>query len=403
MWVRNPIFDYLVQQKWPIYNHNHEYFIYYMAFWLPPAMAAKALGAEYAPGLLYLWSLAGVSLSIFLFFFAFRRRVLYFTLVFLFLGSVSDLIRLPWRMAEVGMSIGFLNGAFWQSLMPYGNIDSFNHAFPWYHQITWTFNHAIPLMALISTCFTKRLPFPIALFSSALLVSSSPFAALALLPYLAGRFFRFISHEGRGAWHMLACAILAVAPLLLADCLYFLSNPVSESRFMFFDMNGRLFPEERVIIMLVLYALFILNTAVALKLFCFAYRRTAAYRTVMLLAFLLPIVWIGKENNELFFKASAVIYALIAFMMIRGYPYLSKKRRIFMVVWILIAAIASCKDIGLVAAHYTWNENAMISNYQPPWEGMKPEQHRYYRRFWGPEPKSMFPDSWHHMEILKAG
>lgn len=305
-------------------------------------------------------------------------------------------------MAEVSMSIGFLNGSFWQSLMPYGNIDSFNHAFPWYHQITWTFNHAIPLMVVISMCFTKKLSLPVVLFSSSLLVSSSPLAALALLPYLAGRFFRFISREGRGSLHMLAFAILAVSPLLLADCLYFLSNPVSESRFMFVDMNGCLFPWERVIIMLILYVLFILNTIVALRLFCFLYRRTAAYGAALLLAFLLPIVWIGKENNELFFKASAVMYALIAFMMIRGYPYLSKKRRIFMIVWILITAIASCKDIGLVAERYTWDENSMPRNYQLPWEGMQPEEHRYYRRFWGPEPKNMFPDSWHRMEILKS-
>ena len=44
--VRNPIYETLIRCDWPLVDAGDSHFIYYLAFWLPPALACKCFSCS---------------------------------------------------------------------------------------------------------------------------------------------------------------------------------------------------------------------------------------------------------------------------------------------------------------------------------------------------------------------
>lgn len=403
MWARNPIYTSLVRQEWPVTNAQGEYFVYYMAHWLPPAFFSKLAGGHYAQHLLYLWSLIGVLLSMSLLFLRFKRKAILLALVLFFLGMPGDLFRIPAHLEE----IPFLNTAFLSSspigchLIACAKADLSNHAYPWLHQITWTFNHGIPLLLFLSLCFSGRLTQPALIFCSALLFTATPLGAIALLPYLLLLLKKSLS-LGYIADHR-RILILTLTPcmlLLLANLLYFASGPASSFQCMLSGINGSSLSHNLVAYRLSLYAINAIIIIGSLFTFCKAYRHTAPFQSIVLLIIILPFVWIGCDNNELYFKGSAVLYGLFALLLVRGAPFLSRKKLILLSLYLALSILPALRDLNLVVSRYTWDEQKMQANLQPDWDGKKPEEHIWYKRFWGDSPKEL-PWAGRHLSPLK--
>lgn len=89
---RNAVFNDLVAKKWPyMINDNHRLstshgpalFIYYIIYWLPPAMAGKMLGLSAGYFFLFLWTLLGMGLTFYFICRYFRRVNVWLLLIFL--------------------------------------------------------------------------------------------------------------------------------------------------------------------------------------------------------------------------------------------------------------------------------------------------------------------------------
>ncbi len=92
--VRTAIYDTLVRCDWPLFDYQGRYFVYYAAFWLPPALASKIMGngiSSYA--LLQLWVTLGVMLAFLSLFCRWRGRAWMVLLIALALGSLYDVTR----------------------------------------------------------------------------------------------------------------------------------------------------------------------------------------------------------------------------------------------------------------------------------------------------------------------
>ena len=99
--VRNPIYETLIRCDWPLVDAGDSHFIYYLAFWLPPALACKCFSCSDIFIINYVltaWTGLGLALDLTLFSSIFRSPALFFVLQLTFQdsphGSVSRAIHL---------------------------------------------------------------------------------------------------------------------------------------------------------------------------------------------------------------------------------------------------------------------------------------------------------------------
>lgn len=252
-----------------------------------------------------------------------------------------------------------------------------------------TFNNALP----VATAFALLLaacPKPAAtLHYSALIVSSSPLSALALMPYLGLRLLPQLK-RGRDWLRMFTSSGAVPAGILLLFCvaIYFSStHDASQTRFLWQDSSLYKGLETDGAYRMGRYAIMLFLTAVPAIFFLYRrFHRLAAFRSSLFLMVFLPLIWVGYENNELLFKGSMPLFLCLSILYMLSFCHCRKRwvRTVFLL-FFAASSMHFVVDVTLRFGHYySWDPAMRERNIRNDWEGhLNHPGHMYYSRFIG--------------------
>lgn len=372
--VRNAVYDTLVRSDWPLHSARGEYFVYYHAFWLPPAFASKCLGGVVPPlAVLVLWVYAGVVLISLCLFRRLGRRTLSFLVVMMGLACMQEVLGRADVIARY--------------LPVQGAVDAYCRLVPrplyyvgMWHQLVSTYNHGIMVVLFMAMVHGRVLRGAALLPVAALLVVSSPLGAVAVLVYLV-----FLQLP---RWRQLLLPLfrqpLLYAALVLLPVLglYFGSGEGSRC---VPAWQGYVFAGKP-LQLAVAYVLGSLCIMLPLAVCGWRYRRTAGFRAAAALFLLLPWIWLGVDNNELMLKGTAVAYFFTAVFMHGRWPHAGRTMRCCILLLFAASAYIPFLDIQHRLREFGTSEQQHESNIQNEWQGhLDHPEHHWYSRFWGKE------------------
>lgn len=142
--VRNPIYETLIRCDWPLVDAGDSHFIYYLAFWLPPALACKCFSCSDIFIINYVltaWTGLGLALTLTVLWSRFRSATLLFLLLLIFQGPLDGIVR--W-----GLHLLNLQGPLAHEL--YLTVLAFFGGVPPTMQLHYTFHHTTLLWLFLA-------------------------------------------------------------------------------------------------------------------------------------------------------------------------------------------------------------------------------------------------------------
>lgn len=347
--VRNAIYAALVQNPWPLTVEGKP-FVYYLGFWLPPALAAK-LGAP-AEAALALWMLAGVWLALL----AVAcgqgtRRALVFLLVLLLLGDMLNWAnRVYYRLFDGQLQEWalFLDPHFTPSCV----------------QLRNTFNHYLAPLVLLGMLAGRLLPARFGLLGVALVGICSPLAAVALLPLVLLR-------GGRRLLNLPTVAGLLYVALPL---LYLAGGAGGQMALMRPEGSCSLAALGTGQLWL-RYAVQLLLVAGPALLFLWRWRHTAWFATAMLLGGTMPLLWVGLWNNEFIYKGAAVLWFCLAWLYAAAWCHAKSRRKALLAVFIFLSASDAYGQLMGALKSASMRPEIMRQNIRCEWQGQLHHPH----------------------------
>ncbi len=174
---RNPIFELMVNQNWPVESSNRLAILtYYIGFWLPPAVVGKIF---HSTQIGYYAQVLWASIGVFLFFYyvlaTLKKKTLWPVILFIFFSGL-DIIG---EFLIHGGSRTFFNPVshleWWYPGMQFSSFTT---------QLYWVFNQAIPAWIITMLIYLQRNnKNMIFIYSCMFLHSTLP--AIGILPFLA--------------------------------------------------------------------------------------------------------------------------------------------------------------------------------------------------------------------------
>lgn len=377
--VRNPIYQTLIEQEWPIFSPRGEYFIYNHVTWLVPAMLCKLCGNWLSPATaLFCWLYLGLALAMLVLFMRIRRHVFIFMLALISYGAISTALYEVLR-ALIPMD------EYWGKIVASTVIQGGGYII-FYVQWVQFFNNVLPCMICLALYFAKCLPLRYYAVPAALMVMSSPMGAVAIFIVLL---FAYLQKPREIAaalcsWHVWVCVAF-----LVCGALYFLGQEGSGVRMLwnenpYSEMMPPLkrTPELRMVryIAGLVWLLLPLYLLVQKSL-----RRTMWWKLILLMSFLLPLIWIGRVDNQLISKGSLVIFLLCMWLLTYQWKISTRARRCFIALFLLLSSSHILggfqnRDFG----HYTWSREGTARHIYDPWGGTLDHPELYeYKNFWG--------------------
>lgn len=222
---RNPIYETLCRESWPIYGSTGDYFVYYHAFWLPAAALSKLLAAPTA--FLYGWCVLGFWVVLMLLHARLGWRAYGFVVLLFLLAHPLELLAYS-HHPLLDQLAGAASDAFgcsgdggllllrkWTDALPAAVNVRYVSCLS---QCDGTFNHGIPLLLFLSLTVTRRLTMPGLVAVSAWMATCSPLGSMAVAVLL----LLLLCRERRGIVACLRAPVvwLCVPPLATA-ALYF--------------------------------------------------------------------------------------------------------------------------------------------------------------------------------------
>lgn len=213
--VRNPIYETLIRCDWPLVDAGGRPFIYYLAFWLPPALACKCLSCSDIFIINYVltaWTGLGLALTLTVLWSKFRTATLLFLLLLIFQGPLDGIVR--W-----GLHLFHLQGPLAHEL--YLTVLAFFGGVPPTMQLHYTFHHTTLLWLFLSMAVAWDIPPRYQLFLASLCLLASPIGSLGLLVFIAVSTLirRTPVRQYFSSW-----TVLAGAALVLLAGIYFTSS-----------------------------------------------------------------------------------------------------------------------------------------------------------------------------------
>lgn len=380
--IRNAVYGQLIAEPWPLVMPDGHHFIYYLGHWLPPACAAAFCPAAYASWLLAGWTFLGLELALLTAACLWGiRKTAWWTLLLLCLGSPAA------SLDFLGMPLSHLFPEYNAQMALFIGIPS---------QIFNTFNHAVPALLCTVLLLTRSLPASGYYLMGALLLPGSPLAALILLPFiLYETLFRDSAcgfRTGERLRPLLLHPVFWVAFLCVGvmslfyahldgggqfSCL--LSDQYAEA-FHYTMRRMVLYPDS------VKYASFLLslllNVLLPGALLFAACRRMPLYYITLGGMACCFFFRMGVMNNELLFKAPAVLYPSLAFLFLHAFRTGSTRSRIFLAVYVTFTAIPSMICVAEKLGTFSTDSALMQAHRQENYGGTlyHPEQ-PFHRQF----------------------
>ena len=379
--VRNAMYNTLVNESWPLHSARGEYLVYYLSFELPPAALEKCIDGIAPSWLIHaLWVYAGLALFILCLHRRARWRVLSLLVVILGMSCVQELLNHPGVVARFMPGMQGLVDCY-KSLIP-------NHLnyFAIWQQVMSTYNHAVPVLLFLGMVYARLLPWHTLLPVSALVVVCSPLGAVVLLVYLAFLLLPRLRREGLVPV-MRHTLLYAAIPLLGLLGLYYFSGEGSQCKAAW---QCSIFAGKTVQLLLA-YAFGTAIMVLPLFVFGWRYRRTAGFRSALLLLLALPWFWVGVDNNELMFKGTLLPYFFMAVFLHGARKHAALPRRCVFLLLFAIYAFSPVWDIQHRLSEFATSPQQREWNTLSGWHGhLNHPEHMWYSRFWAPKAPPFF-------------
>lgn len=384
--VRNPIYETLVRDEWPISEPSGDYFVYYIAWWLPPAMLCKILGGGINPhAILACWTLMGLVLATLVLFMRLKGRILGFFLILLLLGSVTDWIV---RYSDLFQSI------------PAGNvgIEKFCHFLqilpgktlpgPWIGSFAQTFHQHVPVYVLLCLLFSRALPWQHWLFASSLIVLPSPLGSVTVFMLLMIRLFPYLIKKGSVKKALRTVSLWCCLPLLIIALIYYSCGQGSVAKLVCFDWSVRGSFWWYALDYMVLLCKILIP---AIFFFWSRYRRCTLLWFVLAAYAFITFVHVGGEelsaNNELLYKGSQPVFFCLALLYLSLWKYSKAFYKAILSIWFFLSAGSFIWYIQRSVCSYTWDPIRMEQNMNKEWQGhMNHPECKEYKNFWTSSP-----------------
>lgn len=377
--VRNPIYRTLIEQDWPVFSSRGEYFIYNHISWLVPALLCKICGSWLSSATaLFCWMYLGLSIALLVLFLRLRRYVFIFMLALICYGAVSTLVH------EILVFL-FPMDERWENLVALTAIRGGGYI-PFYVQWMQFFNHVLPCMICLSLFLSKCIPLRYMAVPAALMVMSSPMAAAALFIILLFSYLRNPREllAAMCSWQVWVCVVF-----LICGALYFLGQQSSglcmlwsENPYAEMMSPQKQTPNLRMVryISGLVWLLLPLYLIVQKKL-----RRTMWWKIIVLLAVALPLVWIGRVDNQLLSKGGLVLCLLCIWLLAYQWKISKRTRKCFILLFLLCSSSHIAGSfIHRDFLHYTWSQEGTMRHIYDPWKGTLNHPELYeYNNFWG--------------------
>ena len=377
--VRNPIYETLIRDEWPIYNPDGQYFVYYLSFWLPPAFLAKITEGAITPAtILWLWVYIGVALGFLTLFLRIRGRILPLFILLFLVGTVWD-----WRFIQNSIHYRAQFSPFCAMLdswLEYLNLLPVH--VPWRTALNCTFNHSIPVFltfTLLISPYVPRLVYP---FFAALMVSGSPLGALAIFGILIYRLIPAFTDREQ-CFYLASRWYLWVATLLVVlVALYFAEGSSAVTPRWAWEKHPVVGLDKALACTGQLAGAAIMIAAAFI--FLYKYRRTGLFIYMILMFALCSVFFMGAVNNEWQFKASLLPYCCFAFLASYAWKHMGHKSRILFMCFVLFCSGAVVQTGINLFRTYSWNKIQIQKNIRNEWNGhLYHPEHWVSSSFWG--------------------
>lgn len=319
---RNAIYATLACEDWPLFSSRGEYFIYYHAFWLPPAFLSKLCVGSLSPhSILFWWSYVGLALTGALFWLQLRKGIIPFFALLIGGFALSYSASILYYYYDPGRELYALDG-----------LNHFYLTNFWHNQLRCTFNHAIPGALFMAVVLSKSIQTRHILLPSAFLFALSPMAAVAALPLLSLMVYR----EWKDHKNLPINVPVIVGAVFVALVLLYLSGQNGEgTATLLFLWNDSPFWVQKLpqyanthFRMMHGIGLCISFLAPLFLLLNKKLRSSTLFKALVITTILISFVWIGRENNELLFKGSLILAFLQAFLLVRQWRTAGRVRKL---------------------------------------------------------------------------
>lgn len=376
--VRNAIYYSLIEQPWPLFSDIGDYFIYYHIFWLPPALISKLLGTAIPPTIiLYLWMYLGLCIFILMLFRKWRSKVLLLFLIICLLGSIVDnLIYAPQAYSHITGSRSPLYEI--TSKLAEGRL--FYHFSTFYGNI-FTFNAWVPSIVFMGMFWDKRIKRKDLVFIASLIIGAALFQcfpiALSILALFSIRTSLLMKVlKSPTTW----CGVILGVCYLLFFSGQLGQESASGVKFILSE-NFPISSETKAFRYAVTVITLLLPTYLILPKY---YRKNALFAAMLLIAFILPLLWIGRGLDELLLKSGQIYYMLFAYLLFLSWLRAGKCRKLIIIIFIAFSSIHVFGDLyRRDIQDYSWCKSSV-------------ERHILkYDRHYIADPKSMFYSNFH--------
>lgn len=376
---RNAFYHTLVSEPWPVFSDRNEYFVYYHAFWLPPAFISKIIGETINPLLiLTIWSFIGLFTIFIILHSRIKARALGLFILILTIGSLYDV---DWIQSFV------LSGA---------NVVYAYFVPVWNACIRDIFHAGIP--ALIALCLGySRLANPYTYyFIAALILATSPLQAISFIPLLIYWTWPCLNNF-KGVKKLIWGVSWLAVPLATCVAIY-LSRCNESAGFRWIFEDSKFIPHaiSNIHSRMWFYACTVLLILTPYILICWRKRILSPYTILIsILGVVLPLCWIGRWVNELIFKGSITIFFMLAISY--GFIWLRSKAhiRFQLILFFIICSYFTILDINTrIIQTYSRNPYQMRKNIRDEWKQNinHPDDSNYCHFFGSSPPACLFYD-----------
>lgn len=325
--VRNAIYQSLIDKPWPLYNAKDEYFVYYHAFWLPPALISKFIGHIISPAtILFAWTYLYLAISILLLFCRIRGHILTFCAILITLGTIApDCFHIFANLYEPSSEWLFKHGLYRYNMW----------YVPFWQCFTDIFHVTISGFLCLSVLFSGLLPKRYWCIPAALIVQAALLYAGTLFLWLCCVILKDYKtlKDTLKSPHTWVSAMFVLLVLLYFSCLMSRSSN-----------NGAHFvwatEDEHLAYALTVRAIFLsvfliipLNFIVEKRM-----RNNFTFLGGSIAAAVIPFLWVGMNNNELLFKGSTVVYFLFAWVLSVQWKYSTQRRKFFIAMFLTLTS-----------------------------------------------------------------